>query len=158
MWSEFLCFSQPLLFSISFWYLYVIIEYLCPFVSDAGLQCSRRKAESRTVCCWQLKITQGRKGPNGRWSFSVLCTWLVYWMGMATQRLLCIECLRLFCSTLVASLTHLFFVICSFKHIFSFLMISWMALIRVGASPAGSDYQRCELLTRVNLFLVQFSF
>lgn len=47
---------------------------------------------------------------------------------------------------------------CSFKHIFSFLMISWIALIHVGVSPAGSDYQRCEPLPRVILFLVQFSF
>lgn len=84
-------------------------------------------------------------------SFPLLFSFSINHNGYDTSAiLLCIICNGI--------LTPLFIHFCSFKHIFSFLMISWIALIHVGVSPAGSDYQRCEPRLRVILFLVQFSF
>ena len=44
-----------------------------------------RKAEPRTICHWQLQVTERRKGTNKWWGFSRMRAWLVHWMGMATE-------------------------------------------------------------------------
>lgn len=44
-----------------------------------------RKAEPRTICHWQLQVTERRKRTNKWWGFSRMRAWLVHWMGMATE-------------------------------------------------------------------------
>lgn len=113
-----------------------------------------RKAEPRTICHWQLQVTERRKGTNKWWGFSRMRAWLVHWMGMATEYFFSLLADPDFithdnyynsCFTFVASkfLSHLNNESCSFKHIFLFLMTSWTILLHAVVNLAGSGNLRC---------------
>ena len=97
-------------------------------------------------------LKEGRELSDDEVFQSCALGWCIEWVWLNNDSSSC----RIFFSAFITSLTKLtllFFEICSFKHIFSFLMILWMALIHVGVNPAGSDNQRCELLTRAILLV-----
>lgn len=114
-----------------------------------------RKAEPRAICCWQLQVTERRKRTNRWWILSLICTRLVHRMGMVVCGFLCSRLTLILLFRIITScpflcyteIVNLFYDdLCSFKHIFLFLMISWMALIHAVVNLAGSESPRWELV------------